>query len=84
MSGTAAGVPAAQWLTAGHRRAKTATNCVSNRWADGPVERTEYRIWRPGAQLNCQTRRARLSRICAAWFAGTMTECEWLAIAGSR
>jgi hypothetical protein len=36
VSGAAAGVPAAQWLTAGHRRAKTITNCVANQWGDGP------------------------------------------------
>jgi hypothetical protein len=24
------------WLTGGHRRAKTITNCVVNRWGDGP------------------------------------------------
>ena len=36
VSGAAAGVPADQWLTPGHRRAKTVTNCVTNRWGDGP------------------------------------------------
>jgi len=36
VSGAAAGVPAGQWLTSGHRRAKTITNCVTNRWGDGP------------------------------------------------
>lgn len=36
VSGAAAGVPAAQWLTAGHRRAKTVTNCVANLFGDGP------------------------------------------------
>jgi hypothetical protein len=36
VSGAAAGVPASQWLTPGHRRAKTITNCVANRWEDGP------------------------------------------------
>jgi hypothetical protein len=36
VSGAAAGVPAGQWLTPGHRRAKTVTNCVANRWGDGP------------------------------------------------
>jgi hypothetical protein len=36
VSGAAAGVPADQWLTVGHRRAKTITNCVTNRWGDGP------------------------------------------------
>jgi hypothetical protein len=35
VSGTAAGVPADQWLTPGHRVAKSATNCVTNRWGDG-------------------------------------------------
>ena len=36
VSGAAAGVPATIWLTPGHRRAKTITNCVANRWGDGP------------------------------------------------
>jgi hypothetical protein len=36
VSGAAAGVPAEAWLTPGHRRAKTITNCVANRWGDGP------------------------------------------------
>jgi hypothetical protein len=36
VSGAAAGVPAGEWLTAGHRRAKAVTNCVANRWGDGP------------------------------------------------
>src|SRR5580704_10276097 len=36
VSGAAAGVPASIWLTPGHRRAKTITNCVANRWGDGP------------------------------------------------
>jgi hypothetical protein len=36
VSGAAAGVPATEWLTTGHRRAKTITNCVANRWGDGP------------------------------------------------
>jgi hypothetical protein len=36
VSGAAAGVPAQEWLTAGHRRAKTITNCVVNQWGDGP------------------------------------------------
>lgn len=36
VSGAAAGVPAKAWLTPGHRRAKAITNCVTNRWGDGP------------------------------------------------
>lgn len=36
VSGGAAGVPAAQWLTTGHRRAKAVTNCVANQFGDGP------------------------------------------------
>ncbi len=35
VSGAAAGVPTSQWLTEGHRRAKTITNCVTNHWGDG-------------------------------------------------
>jgi hypothetical protein len=36
VSGAAASVPTSQWLTEGHRRAKTITNCVTNHWGDGP------------------------------------------------
>jgi hypothetical protein len=36
VSGPAAGAPTEQWLTPGHRLAKTITNCVVNRWGDGP------------------------------------------------
>lgn len=36
VSGAAAGLPARTWLTPGHRRAKAITNCVMNRWGDGP------------------------------------------------
>ena len=36
VSGAAEGVPASHWLTAGHRRAKTLTNAVANRFGDGP------------------------------------------------
>ena len=36
VSGAAAGAPTEVWLTPGHRRAKTITNCVVNRWGDGP------------------------------------------------
>ena len=32
VSGAAAGAWTDQWLTPGHRRAKTITNCVTNRW----------------------------------------------------
>ena len=36
VSGAAAGARTGQWLTPGHRRAKTITNCVTNHWGDGP------------------------------------------------
>ena len=36
VSGAAGGEPTGIWLTAGHRLAKTVTNCVANRWGDGP------------------------------------------------
>ena len=36
VSGAAAGTATDQWLTPGHRRAKAITNCVVNRWGDGP------------------------------------------------
>ena len=50
VSGAAAGARTGEWLTPGHRRAKTITNCVTNRWGTartpqpgsetGPPERT--------------------------------------------
>jgi hypothetical protein len=36
VSGAAASTRTDEWLTPGHRRAKTITNCVTNRWGDGP------------------------------------------------
>jgi hypothetical protein len=36
VSGAAAGAPTGEWLNPGHRLAKTITNCVANRWGDGP------------------------------------------------
>ena len=36
VSGAATGARTGEWLTLGHRRAKTLTNCVANRWGDGP------------------------------------------------
>jgi hypothetical protein len=36
VSGAAAGAGTREWLTPGHRRAKAITNCVTNRWGDGP------------------------------------------------
>jgi hypothetical protein len=36
VSGAAAGAATGEWLTPGHRRAKAITNCVVNRWGDGP------------------------------------------------
>jgi hypothetical protein len=36
VSGTAAGAPTSEWLSSGHRRSKAVTNCVANRWGDGP------------------------------------------------
>jgi hypothetical protein len=36
VSGAAAGARTSEWLTDGHRRAKAITNCVTNRWGDGP------------------------------------------------
>jgi hypothetical protein len=36
VSGDAASARTDDWLTAGHRVAKTVTNCVANRWGDGP------------------------------------------------
>ena len=36
VSGAATEAPTQAWLTEAHRRAKTVTNCVANRWGDGP------------------------------------------------
>jgi hypothetical protein len=36
VSGAAAGLMTGEWLTPGHRRTKAITNCVVNRWGDGP------------------------------------------------
>jgi hypothetical protein len=36
VSGAAAGVSTAEWLSVGHRRAKLLTNAVANRFGDGP------------------------------------------------
>jgi len=36
VSGQQPGARTGEWLTLGHRRAKTITNCVANRWGDGP------------------------------------------------
>jgi hypothetical protein len=36
VSGAATGAPTGDWLSEGHRVAKTATNAVANRWGDGP------------------------------------------------
>ena len=36
VSGAATGARTGEWLTLGHHRAKTLTNCVANRWGDGP------------------------------------------------
>ena len=36
VSGAAAGARTGEWLTSGHRQAKRITNCVTNRWGDGP------------------------------------------------
>jgi hypothetical protein len=36
VSGAADGTPTEEWLTPGHHLAKTVTNCVTNRWGDGP------------------------------------------------
>jgi len=43
VSGAATGARTGEWLTAGHRRAKTLTNCVTNRWGDGPDTATGVR-----------------------------------------
>ncbi len=56
VSGAAAGVPAAMWLTPGHRRAKTITNCVASRWGDGPDTRPGSATGPPGSTTrHCRT-----------------------------
>jgi hypothetical protein len=36
VSGAATGTRTGDWLIPGHRQAKAITNCVTNRWGDGP------------------------------------------------
>jgi len=36
VSGAVTGAETGEWLSAGHRLAKTVTNCVINRWGEGP------------------------------------------------
>jgi hypothetical protein len=36
VSGAATNAATGEWLSSGHRRAKTVTNCVANRFGDGP------------------------------------------------
>jgi len=43
VSGAATGARTGEWLTPGHRRAKTLTNGVANRWGDGPDTATGVR-----------------------------------------
>ncbi len=43
VSGAATGAPTRDWLSEGHRVAKTATNAVANRWGDGPDTPTGVR-----------------------------------------
>lgn len=52
VSGAADGTPTWRWLTEGHRRAKTLTNAVANRFGDGPDTPTGVRdrIGRSGEQ----------------------------------
>ena len=50
VSGAAAGARTGEWLTPGHRRAKTITNCVTNRWGDGPD--TPAGVWDRVARAN--------------------------------
>jgi hypothetical protein len=57
VSGAADGAPTGQWLTPGHRGAKTITNCVVNRWGDGPDTPGGCGTASPG-------RRASHSKIC--------------------
>ena len=63
VSGAAAGVPATMWLTAGHRRAKTITNCIANRWGDGPDTPAGSATGPPG----------RTTRHCETCWPGSMT-----------
>jgi hypothetical protein len=52
VSGAADGAPTEEWLTPGHRLAKTVTNSVANRWGDGPdtPEGVRERAGRAGSQ----------------------------------
>ena len=56
VSGAAASARTGQWLTPGHRRAKAITNCVTNRWDDGPDTLPRSAAGPPGrATRHCKT-----------------------------
>ena len=61
VSGAAAGDPTETWLTPGHRRAKAITNCVANRWGDGPD--TPAGVRDRAARENDQSLDALLARV---------------------
>ena len=48
VSGAATGARTGEWLTPGHRRAKAITNCMTNRWGDGPDTAAGSGAGRPG------------------------------------
>jgi hypothetical protein len=52
VSGAAARVPASQWLTPGHRRAKTVTNCVASRWVMAQTPRVASGTGWPGQAIH--------------------------------
>jgi len=61
VSGAAAGAPTGEWLTPGHRLAKTITNCVVNHWGDGPD--TPAGVRARAARENSQPLRDLLGRV---------------------
>jgi len=76
VSGAAAGARTGQWLTPGHRRAKTITNCVTNRRGDGPDTPAGSASGWPGPTTRrCKTcspgpmtrRSPRLPGACGTW-----------------
>jgi hypothetical protein len=82
VSGAAAGARTGEWLTPGHRRAKTITNCVTNRWGDGPdtPAGVRERVARAGdPSLRDLLARADDQTIAMAIRGVRDLECRWVA-----
>ena len=61
VSGAASGAESGEWLSSGHRKAKTVTNNVVNRWSDGPDSAQGVRARL--AQQNCPEADALMERV---------------------